>query len=120
MSAPPAADLERSVARLLTVGTYASIALLAAGVIAMIAAGRSPLDPPPRFDPAGIIADLGALRPEGFLWLGIVVVIATPTARVVTTLIGYLREGDRVMAVVSVLILAVIGLSVIAALWSGA
>jgi len=118
--APPAADLERRVARLLRVGTYASIALLAAGVTGMAAAGRSPLDPAPRFDPARIPADLGALRPEGFLWLGIVFVMATPSARVVMSLIGYLREGDRAMTVVSVLILAVIGLSVVAAMWSGA
>jgi uncharacterized membrane protein len=116
----PPADLERSVARLLTIGTYASIALLAAGVVAMVAAGRSPLDAAPRFDPARILGDLAALRPEGFLWLGIVLVVATPSARVATSLVGYLRRADRPMAVVSVLILFVIGLSVVAATWSGA
>jgi uncharacterized membrane protein len=120
VTASPPADLERSVARLLTVGTYASIALLAAGVIAMVAAGRSPLEQASRFDPARLAADLAALRPEGFLWLGIVLVVATPSARVATSLIGYVRMADRAMAVVSVLILAVIGLSVIAATWSGA
>ena len=112
-------DIERSVARLLTVGTYASIALLAAGLIAMLAAGRSPLDTAPRFDLARILGDLVALRPEGFLWLGIVLVVATPSARVATSLVGYLRRGDRAMVVVSVLILAVIGLSVVAATWTG-
>ena len=120
VTTPPAADLERSVARLLTVGTYASIALLAAGVLAMVAAGLSPLDPAPRFDPPRLAADLVALRPEGFLWLGIVLVVATPSARVATSLVGYLRRPDRAMAVVSLLILAVIGLSVVAATWSGA
>jgi uncharacterized membrane protein len=120
MNPTPPADLERSVARLLTVGTYASIAMLGAGVIAMIAAGRSPLDPAPRFDPARLLADLAALRPEGFLWLGIVLVVATPSARVATSLVGYLRRADLAMAVVSVLVLAVIALSVVAAIWSGA
>ena len=120
MTAPPPADLERSVARLLTVGTYASIALLAAGVLAMVVARLSPLDPAPRFDPPRLAADLVALRPEGFLWLGIVLVVATPSARVATSLVGYLRRADRAMAVVSVLILTVIGLSVVAATWSGA
>jgi len=47
-------------------------------------------------------------------------VMATPSARVVMSLNGYLREGDRAMTVVAVLILAVIGLSVVAAMWSGA
>jgi uncharacterized membrane protein len=120
VTTPPPADLEHSVARLLTVGTYASIALLAAGVLAMVAAGLSPLEPAPRFDPLRLAADLASLRPEGFLWLGIVLVVATPSARVATSLVGYLRRADRAMAVVSVLILAVIGLSVVAATWSGA
>jgi uncharacterized membrane protein len=101
---PRGDDLERSVARLLSAGTYASIALLAAGVVAMAAAGRS---------------DLAALRPEGFVWLGIVLVVATPSARVATSLAGYLRRHDRPMAVVSILILCVIALSVAAALAVG-
>jgi uncharacterized membrane protein len=120
MTLSPPADIERSVARLLSVGTYASIALLAVGVVAMVAAGRSPLDAASRFDPGRLAADLVSLRPEGFLWLGIVLVVVTPSARVATSLVGYRRQGDRAMAVVSVLILAVIGLSVIAATWSGA
>ena len=120
MTTPPPADLERSVARLLTVGTYASIALLAAGVLGMVAAGRSALDAAPRFDVARLPEDLVTLRAEGFLWLGIVLVVATPSARVATSLVGYLRQADTAMAVVSVLILAVIGLSVVAAIWSGA
>jgi uncharacterized membrane protein len=120
MTASPPAHIERSVARLLTVGTYASIALLGAGVIAMTAAGRSPLDRAPRFDPARLLGDLAALRPEGFLWLGIVLVVATPSARVATSLVGYLRRADTAMAVVSVAILSVIALSVAAAIWSGA
>ena len=120
MTPPPPADLERSIARLLTVGTYTSIVLLAAGVLAMLAAGRSPLDRAPGFDPARLATDLVALRPEGFLWLGIVLVVATPSARVAASVVGYLRRADRPMAVVSVLILAVIGLSVVAATWSGA
>jgi uncharacterized membrane protein len=113
-------DLERSVARLLSVGTYASIALLAAGVLAMAAAGRSALDAGPGFDLGRIAPDLAALRPEGFLWLGVVLILATPSARVAASLVGYLRRGDRSMAVVSILILAVIALSVAVAVGSEA
>jgi uncharacterized membrane protein len=120
MTAPAPADLERSIARVLTVGTYASIALLVAGVAAMVVAGRSPLEAAPGFDAARIAGDIAALRPEGFLWLGIVLVVATPSARVAASLVGYLRRADQAMAVVSVLILVVIGLSVAAATWSGA
>jgi uncharacterized membrane protein len=116
---PRGDDLERTVARLLSVGTYASIALLTAGVVAMAAAGRSPLDPAPGFDLRRILPDLAALRPEGFVWLGIVLVVATPSARVATSLVGYLRRSDRPMAVVSILILCVIALSVAAAIAVG-
>ena len=55
-----------------------------------------------------------ALQPAAFVWLGVLVILATPAARVVTALIGYLRKGEREMAIVAVLILAVIALGVIA------
>ena len=48
-----------------------------------MAAGISPLDPGwPPLDVAAIPSDLLALRPEGFLWLGLLVTIATPLLRV--------------------------------------
>ena len=109
-------ELERAIARLLTIGTYVSIAILAAGVLAMIATGQSPLDVAPGFDPGRIASDLAALRPEGFLWLGLVVVIATPSARVAASLIGFARRSERGMAVISALILAVIAISVVVAI----
>jgi uncharacterized membrane protein len=106
------ADLDRSIARILTVGTYASVALLGVGVALMLAAGIAPLAGGPRFELDLLVDDLLHIRPAGFLWLGIVAVIATPSARVVASLIGFARRGERTMAIVSVLILAVIALSV--------
>ena len=104
--------LEHSIARLLTVGTYLSIALLAIGFVLMLARGISPLDTAPAFDLRAIPAHIAALDPIGFLWLGLVVVVATPSARVAAALLGYARTGDRRMALVAVCILVVIGLSV--------
>ncbi len=115
MTSTAALDLDRVVARLLTVGTYASVVLLAAGVLAMIATGVSPLDAAPPLDVRAIAADIAALRPAGFLWLGLLVVIATPSARVAASLVGYLRQHDRAMAIVATLILCVIVLSVVLA-----
>ena len=46
------------------------------------------------------------------IWLGLVVVVATPSARVAASLVGYARSGERLMAAVAVLILVVIGASV--------
>lgn len=106
------ADLERSIARLLTIGTYGSVVLLAVGVVLMLATGIAPLAGGPRFELDVLVDDLAHLRPAGFLWIGIVAVIATPSARVVASLVGFARRGERTMAIVAVLILAVIVLSV--------
>jgi len=76
-------------------------------------AGTSPLDSAPPFDPARLGADLAALKPAGFLWLGILGVIVTPAARVAAALVGYARSGERPMLVVSALILIVIALGVL-------
>jgi len=105
-------DLDRTIARLLTAGTYVSVALLAIGVALMAGAGLSPLAGGPAFDPARLAADVVGLRPEGFLWLGLIAAIATPSLRVAASFLGYIRRGERAMAVVALLILGVIALSV--------
>ncbi len=105
-----AADaIDLTVARLLTLGTYASLVLLVAGVILMAIAGRSPLDPPPHdFDPGRLLDDILAGRPDGALWLGLVVLLATPAARVAASIAGYIRSGERAMVWVGLAILAVV------------
>jgi uncharacterized membrane protein len=109
------ADLERSIARLLTGGTYASIALLVVGVALMLGTGIGPRTGGPAFDPRTLLSDLAAFRPSGFLWLGLVVMVATPAARVIASLVGFARRGEREMVLIAGLILMVIGLSVILA-----
>jgi uncharacterized membrane protein len=108
-----ARDLERTVARLLTGGTYLSVGLLAIGVGLMAIRGVSPLAGGPPFDPARLPPDLAALKPSAWLWLGLVVALATPLGRVVASLVGYLAGGERRMAVIAVAILAVVGVGVI-------
>jgi uncharacterized membrane protein len=106
--------LEARIARLLSIGTLAAVALLAIGSALLLGSGRSPLDGAPSLDPARIWSDVTALRPAGALWLGLVVVIATPAARVAAALIGYARGGEREMALVSGLVLVVIAAGVAA------
>jgi len=109
---PDTRGLEQSIARLLSLGTYLSIVLLACGVVLMAIAGISPLAGAPEFDIARLIPDLLAVRPEGFLWLGLTAVVATPASRVIASLVGYGRRGERAMVAVAALILAVIAASV--------
>jgi uncharacterized membrane protein len=106
-------DLERRLARLLTVGTYVAVAFLAAGSVALLALGRSPLEAGPELVPGRIVGDVLALRPEGFLWIGLIAVIATPAARVVASLVGYVLNRERPMAIVSLAILAVIAAGIV-------
>ena len=107
--------LEQSIGRLLTGGSYVAIVLLSIGFVLMLANGLGPLSGGPPFDVTRLPGDLLALRPAGVLWLGLVVVVATPASRVVASLIGYRRRGERRMALVAVLILLVILLSVLTA-----
>lgn len=106
--------LEARIGRILTVGTYASVALLVLGVVALLVAGRSPLEGGPALDVARIPADVASLRPEGFIWLGLLGTLATPAARVIAALLGYLRLGERAMALVAALILVVIVAGIVA------
>ena len=100
--------MEGRIARLLRLGTYLAIGLIAIGVVLMLVTGRSPLDVAPALDPARLVADLVGLQPAGFLWLGLIVVLLTPATRVVVSAIGYARVGDRPMAVIAGLVLVVI------------
>jgi uncharacterized membrane protein len=113
--APASHGLERTIARVLTAGTYVSIALFFVGVVLMALSGIGPLSGGPAFEPTTFLGDLAALRPAPFIWLGLIVVIATPSARVAVSGLGYARRGERAMTVVAGLILIVIALSVLVA-----
>lgn len=94
--------LDRRLARLLTAGMIVSVALVAGGVALMLVAGDVPVAVAgPGLDLAALPADMAALRPQGFLWLGLLVGAATPAARVVVALAGYALAGDRRAALVT-------------------
>jgi len=115
----PGGGIEAALARILQVGTYVSMALVIAGFALLVAGGVSPLDAGQPLVLGNLGADLLAGRPAGFLWLGILGIVATPGLRVVGALIGFWRAGERRMVVVAVLILAVVGLGVVAGLVTG-
>jgi len=112
-------EFDRFIGRLLIVVTYIAVVLLSIGVALLLAAGISPLAGGPRLDLGHLIADLAALAPAAFLWLGILAVIATPISRVVAAAVGFARLGDRLMVGVAVAILVVIALGVATALAAG-
>lgn len=109
--------VEARIAGLLLAGAVLGIGLVAIGVLLMAMNGIDPLaETFPAFDVSRVVADMLALRPEGFLWAGIVIVIATPIARVVGELVTFAVRRDGIMTGVALAILAVVAVSVIAAL----
>jgi uncharacterized membrane protein len=108
-----APDLDRVVGRLLTIGTYLSVLLLAIGCVLLFAYRILPLAGGPPLEPGVIVDDIVHLRPAGFMWLGLLALLATPIARVGVALFGYAARGEQTMTVVSVLILVVIATSVV-------
>jgi uncharacterized membrane protein len=112
-------EFDRFIGRLLIAVTYIAVVLLSIGVVVLLANGISPLAGGPQLDLAQLGADLLALDPAAFLWLGILAVISTPLSRVVAAAIGFARLGDRLMVAVAIGILAVISLGVATTLGAG-
>ena len=110
------ARVEGSIARVLRAGTLLSVGLLAIGVALMALASRSPLDATwPPLDLGRIPGDLLALRPEGFLWLGLLATLSTPLLRVGASVVGFLGAGERRMAGLGIAVMVVIAIAVVVA-----
>ena len=110
------ARAEWRIGRLLIAMTYTSVAILVVGVLLMVAAGISPLSGGPPFDPSELIAELTTATPAGFLWLGLLFVIATPIVRVIGAAISFGLGGQWIMVWIAVAILLVIVVGVVSAL----
>jgi uncharacterized membrane protein len=115
-AADTARRLETAIARMLTIGTRVAVCLVLVGVVAMLARGIDPLTAAfGGFSLAAIPGDLIALRPEGFLWAGLLVVMSMPVGRVVVSGFGFFAAGNRRLALVSLLVVLVLIASVVAA-----
>ena len=113
-------SVEARIARILSVGTRVAVALLATGSVLLVGGGTSPLAPDwPPLDAASLPADLVALRPAAFLWLGLIATIATPLLRVAASTWGFGRAGQRRLAALGLAVLVVIALAVVAGSLAG-
>ena len=110
---------DRTIGRLLIAMTYVAGLLLAVGVLLMVAGGISPLSGGPPLDLSALAGDLVSLQPAGFLWLGLIVVIATPISRVAAAAVSFAIADDWRMVGVAMAILLVIALSIATALATG-
>ena len=107
-----ASAAESLIGRLLIAATYAAVGLLAIGVALMIADAISPLAGGPSLDLADLGTQIVALDSAGFLWLGLLVVIAAPIGRVIAAAVAYARDGDSTMVGIAVATLVVIAVGI--------
>jgi uncharacterized membrane protein len=91
-------ELEISIGRVLWLGVLASSVCLSVGLVLAFAAGDGRLT-------------------RGLLTTGIVILLATPVARVVVSNIEYAREGDWPFFALTLILLAELATSVAAALY---
>jgi uncharacterized membrane protein len=106
---------ERLIGRLLIALTYVSVAFLVLGVGRMAAEGISPVSGGPGLDLTRLAEQVARLDPAGFLWLGILAVVATPISQVLVAAATYARSRDRAMVGIAVTILAIIVVGVVTA-----
>jgi uncharacterized membrane protein len=107
---------ERSIGRLLIGMAYVAAGLLTIGLALMFVNGISPLDQGPPLDPATLASQIAALDPAGFVWLGLLTIVAAPIGRIILAAIAFARDGDRLMVAISIGILVVLGSGVAVAL----
>jgi uncharacterized membrane protein len=110
------AAAERFSGKLLIGLTYVAVGALSVGVVGLAVAGISPLADGPAFDVGTLLDRLASLDPAGLLWLGLIVVIATPVGRVIVAGVAFAAEADWWMVGVSVAILTIIALGIATAL----
>jgi uncharacterized membrane protein len=98
------------ISRVLSTGLLVSVALLVIGVVLTIV--RPGLTVAHEASIRDIPGEIAALRPGGFFDLGLLALVATPAVGVAALLIGFIRRRMWLFALFSLLVLAVLGLSV--------
>lgn len=119
-AARPPADIERRIGRLLIAMTDIAVTALAVGVLLLAVHGVDPLSGGPNLQPDRLLAQLDALDPAGFLWLGLVIVLAAPVARVIAAGIAYAVRREWRMLAISIAILVIIVTGIATAVATGA
>jgi uncharacterized membrane protein len=111
MRAPSDSDprLASRLSRLLLAGLSLAVALLVAGVVL---AALKPEVPISVSSISGLPGALAALEPGGFFDLGLLVLLATPAARVGALIFAFARRRLWLFSGVSLVVLLVLALSV--------
>ena len=109
-------QIELSVAAMLRFGVTLAAVIVAIGGALMLRHPHAPAPDLRHFDPAGltfesfgaVFVGVRALRPAAIVQLGLIVLIATPVARVLFCVVGFARQRDRLYVTISLIVLAVL------------
>ena len=113
---PSDSRLASRLSLLLLVGVSLAVALFVTG--AVLAAIKPELPVSPSSIP-GLPGSLVALEPVGFFDLGLIVLVATPAARVAALLIAFARRREWLFSGLSLMVLFVLALSAFLGLRGG-
>lgn len=110
-------DLQALIGNLLRIGVIVAMTIVVAGLILyLFEHGRETVhyetftnDGMFRFNK--FFSDLGSGRSSAIIELGVMVLIATPIARVLFTMIGFWLEKDRLYTFIALLVLCIIVIS---------
>ncbi len=113
---------ENRIGNLLRIGVVtAATVVLAGGIWLLLTTGSQTVafsafrgEPPQLRSPGAIVADLFAGDSRALVQLGLLILIATPVARVVFSLLGFFVRKDRLYVVVTLTVLAALLFSLIA------
>jgi uncharacterized membrane protein len=108
--------IEQAVGSILRAGVVVAALVVAAGAVVFLVrhGGEHPQYGVFRGEPSelrsigGIVTSAFAGRGRGLIQLGLLLLVATPVARVVLSIAGFALEGDRTYVVITLIVLAVL------------
>lgn len=109
-------DIDQLLGNLLRVGVIiATIVAVLGGILFLAQHGLDPAtgrvfrgEPPELRSVRGIVHGALAWKPEAIIQLGLLLLIATPVARVAMSLVAFILQRDRVYVVVTLIVLALL------------
>jgi uncharacterized membrane protein len=102
------------VSGVLIIGVVTSAILITVGFVASLVVGwdGSMLGFPERARPdsdfSGVLTSVLKLRPLAMAQVGLLVLVATPVVRVLASVVGFVLEGDRLYAAITLGVLAIL------------
>lgn len=92
-----------------------AVVVLAGGTVYLARNGNSPVnyrafqgEPAGFRSIPGVLGSALAFRGRGIIQLGLLLLIATPVARVAFSILGFAKEGDRMYAIVATIVLLIL------------